>query len=196
MAVKAKSATFDTVLERAEKAKSLQPLETFVLECSHQLNMCDDSFGQKASANIMQWWHRGTRGLQFFGVDAQLAYFRDFRVMYKGRGFPLPYDGELANRAMGSARPAQEADGSTKGTNKDASKMDEKLDKLVEATSALGTTVGQLAGSLKTIQGEVASLKKKVSGEEEGGELRCNYCKQLGHVKANCPKLQGKEEGK
>ena len=189
LAVKTKSETFDSALERSEKQGNMATLETFIQELCHQLSNCDDPFGERASSNITQWWGRGTRTMKAFGVKAQLMYFREFRGMYKGRGFPVFYDSEIVTRAMGMSGEGA-IPGSSGADKKDASKDEAKLDKLIAATSEMNSTVGSLSNEVKSIRGEVNLIKKQVG--MDGNLPRCNYCKQLGHIKDNCPELQKK----
>ena len=54
----------------------------------------------------------------------------------------------------------------------------------------MNSTVGSLSNEVKSIRGEVNLIKKQVG--MDGNLPRCNYCKQLGHIKDNCPELQKK----
>ena len=56
--------------------------------------------------------------------------------------------------------------------------------------------MSSLLDALKEQKNQIATLSKKVAelSPEDASSQRCYYCRQLGHLAADCPKLKSKEE--
>ena len=78
--------------------------------------------------------------------------------------------------------------------------MHSKVVRLLKPPLVVNNTnevVSSLLDALKDQKEQLATLAKKVSelsADDTSGQPRCYYCRQLGHLAADCPKLKAREE--
>eukprot|EP00966_Prymnesium_polylepis_P207229 4799863-Prymnesium_polylepis.1 len=95
-------------MEKARQQKELGHLHSFVIGTCGALTRSEHRFATKASL-IMEWFMRGCAAMEAWGTLAVLYYFEEYVRVYRGRGLPVMYDAEIANRSQG-----KEKDGSTR----------------------------------------------------------------------------------
>eukprot|EP00966_Prymnesium_polylepis_P034111 793139-Prymnesium_polylepis.2 len=52
----------------------------------------------------MEWFTRGCAAMEAWGSLAVLYYFEEYLRVYRGRGLPVMYNAEIANRSQGKGK--------------------------------------------------------------------------------------------
>ena len=116
--------------------------------------------GDPYLAHVLTTWY--SKASEMFKDDASLGeYITEYLEVYKGRGFPVLLDSELAMPYLsGSAGPSlTQAD------------VDE----------AVGAAVRKLEKQMERMQ-------RTNPAPKDLSKVQCHYCKEFGHVVKNCPK--------
>ena len=195
LALKYKYETINTALEECIASDSLATLDRHYTTLAAEL----------ADSGMPGDAHQATRTLQFWSttqrnmmndVRATVAYIRDFRTFYRGRGIPVLYDTEIGMRALFGQGRAQQChppsfSGTRSGTSSSGASslypsdsvsqigggasvaQAEQMEKLMEMMSGLNARVGELA--------------TKVANTGGGADRPCPVCGQLGHRASQCP---------
>lgn len=188
---KGKLNTFDAELERCIDRGSATGLDTFVLNLATLLSKHDHAFANGAAARINQWWMSLTQVMAKRRPEVKLSYIREYRTVYRGRGLPVLYDGEIFARACGP-EDEESAPRAPKGDRYDALAI--QMAELMSAQQGLAATVGTVASRLGTLQ---ASLNGGGGGGGSGlGKMKCHYCGEEGHKKHECPKAEAEKKAR
>jgi hypothetical protein len=182
--IKSKDKTFDHELELAIAAGNTGRIDSWVTRLA---GLCQDSdypFAPIFASNLLKFLMKAKQNLKQDGLV--LAYMREHRGDKVGRGFPLAYDSELADRAkasVGDLGAAARAD--------DSSAVNSQLTEVVSALRTVSSKVSSFESSLGTVKSKLASLESKVAlGEPLKGGTRagaCLICDQPGHKFEDCP---------
>ena len=134
------------------------------------------------SALIGAWWAE-TAGC--FGGDKELLfkYLEEYFDKYAGRGLPVLVDTVLVTRL-------RNATGSGAGK--------EEVKKLAAELAELKASLSKSKEAFNTLKQQVDTKLKKPTAEEQEERRKnviCNYCKEKGHYKSECPKLKAEKDG-
>ena len=177
LAKQARKATAKT-LEKVLKSKDYSDVGAFFTGLMSKF--AADSMVEE-SALIGAWWAE-TAGCFVGEKDLLFKYLEEYFDKYAGRGLPVLVDTVLVTRLRNAA-------GS--GVGKD------ELKKLVAEVSELKTSLSKSKEAFNSLKQQFdAKLKKPTAEEleERRKNVVCNYCKEKGHYKSECPKLKADKE--
>ena len=177
LAKQARKATAKT-LEKVLKSKDYTDVGAFFTGLMSKF--AADSMVEE-SALIGAWWAE-TAGCFVGEKDLLFKYLEEYFDKYAGRGLPVLVDTVLVTRLRNAA-------GS--GVGKD------DLKKLVAEVAELKTSLSKSKEAFNTLKQQVDTKFKKPTAEEQDERRKnviCNYCKEKGHYKSECPKLKSDKE--
>ena len=213
--------TFNSLSKAAMKSGDLRPLDEFVHKTIEgMLRDEGDSFLVANANRYMRLWLK-SRSIDADEPRVGVQYLILVAEKYLCRGFPVLEDHELIRQAekkkpsfemalgggLGLLRARESAPSpgaSTVGSSDPGSSIS------AASTSRMEAILDRFAEKLETIESRVTSQGRMVEGLSSrlgrmnpgdtiprgGGDLSntvCHYCKQKGHVIADCPKLKALE---
>ena len=178
MMIKSKEKTFDVILEEACKQGDSGLVDSWITRLASLCTSSDFGFATGFASNLLKFWMKAKQSLKNDALV--LACMREHRGDKVGRGFPLPYDPELADRARTRVQGAVPASGGAQE----------------QQNAEILRAVSEATARLSSIARDVASLGSKVSALERSGprssappvfEEGCLACGSGDHVFKDCP---------
>ena len=180
--IKSKEKTFDAELELAIAEGRTGRIDSWVTRLA---GLCQDSdypFAPIFASNLLKFLMKAKQNLKQDSLV--LAYMREHRGDKVGRGFPLAYDSELADRAKAAVVDHQMP---TRGDESTA--MSAQLAEIASAVRTVSSKVGSFEASLQSVKTNLKALENKVASGESSkmGGRNCLICDLPGHKFEDCP---------
>lgn len=191
MLIKSKEKTFDAELQLATAAGSTALIDSWITRLAGLCTDSDYPYAPIFASNLLKFWMKAKQNLKEDGLV--LTYMREHRGDKVGRGFPLAYDGELADRARANGRPVIVGGGAgDSASNAHRMAAASQMDEVLKAVQSVSSRLVSMEGKLSTVQQKVQGMETKGVGASVGVPLAgkvCLACGSAEHAFKDCPNV-------
>ena len=182
--IKSKEKTFDSELQLAIAAGGTGILDSWITRLAGLCTDSDYPYAPIFASNLLKFWMKAKQNLKDDALV--LAYMREHRGDKVGRGFPVPYDGELADRARAmDLRPAAPSGGQP-GNAGFGQAAAAQMDEVLKAIQSVSSKVGQIESKFSAMQQKVQGMEGKLGNHAPAAGKSCLACGSADHSFKDC----------
>jgi hypothetical protein len=184
--IKSKEKTFDSELQLAIAAGGTGILDSWITRLAGLCTDSDYPYAPIFASNLLKFWMKAKQNLK--DDTLVLAYMREHRGDKVGRGFPVPYDGELADRARAMEPRPPASSGGASGNSGFGPAAAAQMDEVLKAIQAVSSKMGQVESKMSAMQQKVQGIEGKLGGAVPavGVGKTCLACGSTEHSYKDC----------